>query len=325
MKQFKKLAAGVALSVAAMLPAAPASASVVLEFLDGAGTLLLGLSVDPAGSYTGLTLTGVINGWNVNTTLGSSDYTAGALSLNGNATYSAAPAAAVTVGSVTIQPSLSVTTLGLTTGTIPTNLVTSYLPTIGGGSFSGGTVLTSTAPTLTGTGLNFSYINPFTAPLTAASSTLSIKVIDTNFLTTPTIPLGSLYTLNSYFQNNTTSQTQTSLIGVPSSTTYNVISDSFNCAFTQQPCNFTPQQIGGIFTPGATGGTNDVTQLVAVGSGPLLLNTQVTMTDTGAFHPNFQFLDSITVQLPEPGSLALFGLALAGLGVMQRRKAAAAV
>ena len=50
---------------------------------------------------------------------------------------------------------------------------------------------------------------------------------------------------------------------------------------------------------------------------PTALVTEVLFTEPGQFT---ETITSITAQVPEPGTLALFGVGLAGLGLLLRRK-----
>ena len=50
--------------------------------------------------------------------------------------------------------------------------------------------------------------------------------------------------------------------------------------------------------------------------------TTETLTFLFRDDPGFLFLDAVAVQVPEPASMALLGLGLAGLGFVRRRRAA---
>ncbi len=76
----------------------------------------------------------------------------------------------------------------------------------------------------------------------------------------------------------------------------------------------------GPFGPGAFSGTAHL-QINPVTSDPFSMTQRVTIVHTKAFQIT-SFDSELVATAPEPGTLAMFGLGLAGLGFMRRRQAA---
>ena len=77
------------------------------------------------------------------------------------------------------------------------------------------------------------------------------------------------------------------------------------------------------------GGADELSFLNAAGQGLTRYTFLLTATSAATdlrfniqHNPAFYFIDNISVNIPEPGSLALAGLALAGLALVSRRKQA---